>query len=115
MKKFLNKTVWWFLSSFFAIMLVILFVGNSFLKEYETQINYALHIDPYKTITSENTDTVYFKSPFKKEDGKYDDIAMRNNSMQISQEANSASGIKNSSMKEIKTLQKNLIIETMIL
>lgn len=77
MKKFLNKTVWWFLSSFFAIMLVILFVGNSFLKEYETQINYALHIDPYKTITSENTDTEYFKSPFKKEDGKYDDIAMR--------------------------------------
>ncbi len=93
MKKFLNKTLWWFLSSFFAIMLVILFVGNSFLKEYETQINYALHIDPYKTITSENTDTEYFKSPFKKEDGKYDDIAMRKNSMQISQEANSEASV----------------------
>lgn len=93
MKKFFNKTVWWFLSSFFAIMFTILLVGDSFIKEYETQINYALHIEPYQKITSENTNTEYFKSPFKKEDGSYDDIAMRNNSMQVSREANSEASV----------------------
>lgn len=78
------------LALFFAILLVILFVGEKYVEENEGNLNYALGINPYEQITDSDgsVDTEYFKSDFYKDDGSYDDVAMRNHSMEVSREAN---------------------------
>ena len=78
-------------SLFFAILMIILFVGEKYVKENESNINYAFGINPYEQVTDSDSssDTEYFKSDFYKEDGKtYDDISMRSHSMDVSREAN---------------------------
>lgn len=78
-------------SLFFVILMVILFVGEKYVIENEGNINYALGINPYEQITDNDgsIDTEYFKSDFYKSDGEtYDDVAMRNHSMDVSRKAN---------------------------
>ena len=83
-----NKTLWSLSSIFFALTFAILSVGQLALKENEGNINYALGITTWEQVTSEEGgDSEYFKSPYMKADGTYDDKAMRAASMAISRKA----------------------------
>lgn len=89
--------------TFFAILFTIFTVGQSFAHEYEDNINYGLGIDPYQTIVNPNSDSEYFKSDYVKKDENgnpiyvidesgykhqvYDDEAMRQNSLKVSEKA----------------------------
>ena len=89
LSKIFNKQVWGVITIFFAFALVISIVGESYVKENEGNINYALGINPYEMVKGEESgDTEYYKSDFYKEDGKtYDDVKMRENSMKVSEQA----------------------------
>lgn len=89
LSKIFNKQVWGVITIFFAFALVISIVGESYVKENEGNINYALGINPYEMVKGEQSgDTEYYKSDFYKEDGKtYDDVKMRENSMKVSEQA----------------------------
>ena len=95
--KVLNKSVWSVITLFLAILLAILFVATPVLKENESNINYALGINPYHTEKKQDsdskTDTEYFKSPYKTVDGSYDDKAMREASMAVSIQAASEGAV----------------------
>ncbi len=89
LSKALNRSVWCVLSLFFAIAFIITLVGEVFIRENENNINYALGINTYTSVTDDTvTDSEYFKSDYYKSDGKtYDDKAMREGSMEISRTA----------------------------
>ena len=85
---FLNKTGWAMVTLFFVIGSIGLTVGEVFVRENEANINYALNINTWEQITSDTSgDSIYFKSPYLKADGSFDDAAMRQGSMDISREA----------------------------
>ena len=83
-KKILNPAVWTLLTSFFAIWLVISIIGGSYAMQYKSTINNMLNINPTEIVGG--GDATYFKSDFVKEDGKYDDLAMRKNSQAVARE-----------------------------
>ncbi len=102
--KIFNKYVWMLLSVFFVIAFVVLVVGESFARENENNLNYALGINPWVMQTGETTeDTEYVKSRYVKKDSQgniiyqtsesgvrsqvYDNEAMREASMEISRKA----------------------------
>lgn len=102
--KIFNRYVWLLLSVFFVIAFVILIVGESFARENENNLNYALGINPWVMQTDETTeDTEYVKSQYVKKDKDgnilyqtsesgvrsqiYDNEAMRAGSMEISRKA----------------------------
>lgn len=87
--KILNKYAWSVLTVFFAIALAILLIGEVYVRDNEGNINYALNLNPWERQESTSDgDAEYFKSDFYKEDGKtYDDVAMREWSMSISERA----------------------------
>ena len=102
--KIFNRYVWLLLSVFFVIAFVILMVGESFARENENNLNYALGINPWVMQTDETTeDTEYVKSQYVKKDKDgnilyqtsesgvrsqvYDNEAMRAGSMEISRKA----------------------------
>ena len=51
MKKLFNKYLWTLFSIFFVIAFIIFIVGESVIRENETNINYGFGIDPYKQVT----------------------------------------------------------------
>ncbi len=83
--KVFKRSVWTMLTVFFLVMLLISVVGGSIANDYEASINTMLGINPYEKIetSTANEDTEYFKSDYYKDDGKYDDLAMRANSEKI--------------------------------
>ena len=102
--KIFNRYLWILLSVFFVIAFVVLIVGESFARENENNLNYALGINPWQMQTSETTeDTEYVKSNYVKKDADgnilyqtdesgvrsqvYDNEAMREASMEISRKA----------------------------
>ena len=50
LSKIFNKQVWGVITIFFAFALVISIVGESYVKENEGNINYALGINPYEMV-----------------------------------------------------------------
>lgn len=85
--KIFDRTVWTLITAFFAIFLVIVYVGSMFAMQYSAYINSALGIIPYVTEKNENPDedTEYYKSDYYYSDGTYDDAAMRENSMDVAE------------------------------
>ena len=90
---FLNRTGWSVVALFFLIATIGLNVGEIFVIENEANINYALGLSTWEQVTSDTgEDSIYYKSPYLKADGSYDDAAMRQASMEIAREA-AAEGI----------------------
>ena len=81
MKKLFNRSLWSLLTSFFAIWLVIAIVGETYAVQYSSTINNLLGINPYEVVGG--GDATYYASDYLTADGKYDDVAMRKNSMEV--------------------------------
>lgn len=88
-KKIFSKVLWGLFTVFFAIAFVILMIAETVVKENESNINYALGINPYEAVKSkedEEIDSEYVRSDYYKSDGvTYDDAAMRQGSMSIAE------------------------------
>ena len=84
MKKIFKRSVWCLLSIFFAIMCVIGFVGNSVCKKNDSFVNGFLGIKNYEVIQSDEGEVFNkYVSDYLKEDGSFDDNAMRKNSLAV--------------------------------
>ena len=94
--KLFNCSVWGMLSTFFAILLVIVFVGDVVAGNYESLINKELGLNPY-TLVNNDTDDLsaaeYYKSDYYLEDGTYDHEAMRQNSLDVSERVDDESAV----------------------
>lgn len=87
--KVFNKSLWCLLTVFFGIMLIVAIVGSVMANTYAANLNSLLGIDPYKIVDvegGEDENTEYYRSEFYKADGSYDDKAMRNNSLKVSEQ-----------------------------
>lgn len=112
--KIFQKSVWCMLTAFFSIMLAVAIVGNYIASQYSAQINGMFDINPYEKVDVDgaNKDTEYYKSSFYKEDGSYDDNAMRANSLKVSTQAAVESSVllwnKNNALPLAKDSKINL-------
>ncbi|MCH5351451.1 MAG: glycoside hydrolase family 3 C-terminal domain-containing protein [Clostridiales bacterium] len=96
LKLIFNKYIWTLVTLFFTIAFVIFVVGESVVRENEGNINYALGINPYDTVMGGEEDEEVindFPSEFLKDDGSFDDVAMRANSMAVSKVAASEGAV----------------------
>lgn len=94
--KLFNCSLWGMLSTFFAILLVIVFVGDVVAASYESLINKELGINPYKIVNNDTDDlsaAEYYKSDYYLEDGSYDHEAMRQNSLNVSERIDDESAV----------------------
>lgn len=80
LKKFFRRDVFSLLSVFSFIWFLILEIGTPYAKKYSSTINSIFNEQETITIGGGNT---YFQSQFLDENNKKDDVAMRNNSMDI--------------------------------
>ncbi len=89
-KKLFNESVWTMLTVFFGIMLAVVFIGSSIAEQYQSPINGVLGINPYVKVDledGEQENTEYFKSDYYKQDGSYDNEAMRAHSEELALQA----------------------------
>ena len=93
--KIFDRTVWTLITAFFAIFLVIVYVGSMFAMQYSAYINSALGIIPFVTEENPNSDedTLYYPSNYYYSDGTFDDAAMRNNSMAVGKQVADESSV----------------------
>lgn len=86
---FFNPSVWSMFTTFFAIAMAIVFVGDVIAAQYDTQINNQLGINPWeiKETGDVDEDTEYYKSDYYNADGSYNHTKMRENSMKVALQA----------------------------
>ena len=87
--KIFKRSVWLLLTNFFALWFIIATVGKGLANNYSSTINAMLDIYPYETINNSNSNPIYFNSDYLKEDGTYDDEAMREASLEVAEETSS--------------------------
>ena len=81
----LKRSSWGLITAFFAVFLTIVYLGSSIATEYSAQINSALGINQYQVENSGTDGSDYYKSDYYLANGKYDDVSMRNNSMDVAE------------------------------
>ena len=82
----LKRSVWSFVSVFFVIAFTTSMVGGQIMKDNASSINGTLKINPYVIENNGDENTEYFSSDFKNEDGSLNDVAMRQNSLDIGEQ-----------------------------
>lgn len=82
----LKRSVWSFVSIFFAIAFTTSMVGGRIMKDNASSINGTLKINPYVIENNGDENTEYFSSDFKNEDGSLNDVAMRQNSLDVGEQ-----------------------------
>ena len=110
--KIFERSVWSLLTAFFVILTVISFVGSAIAMNYEGQINAALGINVFRRVANEDDESIftdYYKSDYFVRDAegnvvytvnednervpKYDDAAMRANSMAVARKTADESSV----------------------
>ena len=93
--KIFERSVWSLITAFFAIFLIIVYVGSSIAMQYGAYINSALGIQLFQQIDNPNSDedTEYYKSDYYYDDGTYNDAAMRANSNDVAERTASESTV----------------------
>lgn len=89
LRKIFDKGLWGLAAGFFAILMIIAFVGGSFANKYSANINTIFNVETQKKVTvdEEGQDSEYYKSDYYLGDGSYDNQAMRNNSLKVAEQA----------------------------
>ena len=110
--KIFERSVWSLITAFFAILMIISFVGSAIAMNYEAQINSALGINVFRRVANEDDESIftdYYKSDYFVRDAegnvvytvnednervpKYDDAAMRANSMAVARKTADESSV----------------------
>lgn len=110
--KIFERSVWSLITAFFAILMIISFVGSAIAMNYEGQINSALGINVFRRVANEDDASIftdYYKSDYFVRDAegnvvytvnednervpKYDDAAMRANSMAVARKTADESSV----------------------
>lgn len=110
--KIFERSVWSLITAFFAILMIISFVGSAIAMNYEAQINSALGINVFRRVANEDDESIftdYYKSDYFVRDAegnvvytvnednervpKYDDAAMRANSMDVARKTADESSV----------------------
>ena len=82
-----KRSVWGVCCLFFAIAFTVSAVGGGIAQaKYRDQINGLFGLNPYRKVdvADGTADTEYYKSDFRKADGSFDNVAMRNKSLEVS-------------------------------
>ena len=89
LRKVFDRGLWGLAAGFFAILMIIAFVGGSFANKYSANINTIFNVETQKKVTveEEGQDSEYYKSDYYLADGSYDNQAMRNNSLKVAEQA----------------------------
>lgn len=85
LSKALKRSVWVFITVFFAILLCITIVGGQIMKENASSVNGFLKLNPYVKVNTDDENAEYFKSDYLNADGTYDDVSMRKNSLEVAE------------------------------
>ncbi len=95
MKKIFERSVWSLVTAFFAIFLIIVYIGSSIAMQYAAYINAALDIQVFQQVDNPDSDedTEYYKSDYYYDDGTYNDAGMRANSNAVAERAASESTV----------------------
>ena len=85
LSKALKRSVWVFITVFFAILLCITIVGGQIMKDNASSVNGFLKLNPYVKVNTDDKNAEYFKSDYLNADGTYDDVSMRKNSLEVAE------------------------------
>ena len=82
--KTLKRGLWTALTSIFAVLMVGFIVGGVIADGFKRTINDYFGMENYRTEVDENAEKVHYESEFQKADGTYDDAALWNEGVKVS-------------------------------